>query len=345
MITCKGCGIKLQVNDPLLPGYQVDLNHDYCQRCYRLRHYGEIAHTLALDFNYQTIANQINQSDSLLVWIVDLLDIESSMISGINRIFNYQKIIMIGTKQDLLPKSLNEKKIINFLKQRLAAFDIKIADLILVGKNTNLNYILDFIKRNLISKQVAFIGQANAGKSTLINRLLNQANLTVSPYPGTTLDMISIDYPEFTIYDSPGFSNSSNYLWYIRPEDIKYVTIKVPLKPKIYQIYQPQSFTIANLVKLDVIPQDRASLIFYFSESLKIHRGKLTGLNDAEIVDHYQQLKTKDLKIKKKRINLIEPPFDIVVKGLGWIKVTKPLQEVIIYVAEAVEVVVRKALI
>ncbi|UNT93400.1 hypothetical protein [Allobaculum sp. Allo2] len=39
---CKGCGVKLQNEDPKALGYTPSLDADYCQRCYRLRHYGDV---------------------------------------------------------------------------------------------------------------------------------------------------------------------------------------------------------------------------------------------------------------------------------------------------------------
>ena len=345
MTTCKGCGVKLQSDDSLKVGYQINEKHAYCQRCYRLVHYGEITHTLSMDFNYQTIANQINLSASLLVWIVDLLDIESSLISGINRIFNYQKIIIIATKRDLLPKKVNDKKLIAFIKGRLNAFDIEIKDILLVGKTTKTDLILNYIKSHLTSQQVTFIGQANAGKSTLINRLTHNNSLTVSYYPGTTLDMITLNYPEFTIYDSPGFGNPHNYLWYLKKEDLKYVIFKNPLKEKIYQIYSAQSFAIENLVRFDISPQDKCSVVFYFSEFLNIHRGKLINADKYWDNINSNLLKTNNLIIKKKHLNLLPAPFDIVIKGLGWIKIINPIDSLSVYVHQDVDVIIRKVMI
>lgn len=42
--SCLGCGLPLQNEDPNLPGYtpKSDFDeHSLCQRCFRLKHYGE----------------------------------------------------------------------------------------------------------------------------------------------------------------------------------------------------------------------------------------------------------------------------------------------------------------
>ena len=39
---CKGCGIVLQNEDDKALGYVPNLEADYCQRCFRIRHYGDV---------------------------------------------------------------------------------------------------------------------------------------------------------------------------------------------------------------------------------------------------------------------------------------------------------------
>ena len=42
---CKGCGTLMQFDNPQLLGYSPKKEADYCQRCFRLTHYG--AHSLS----------------------------------------------------------------------------------------------------------------------------------------------------------------------------------------------------------------------------------------------------------------------------------------------------------
>ena len=39
--TCMGCGVKLQDENVLQEGYTTSLDNDICQRCFRLKNYGE----------------------------------------------------------------------------------------------------------------------------------------------------------------------------------------------------------------------------------------------------------------------------------------------------------------
>ena len=36
---CKGCGVVLQSSDAAAIGYTPKMEADYCQRCFRIRHY------------------------------------------------------------------------------------------------------------------------------------------------------------------------------------------------------------------------------------------------------------------------------------------------------------------
>ena len=42
MKKCKGCGAPIQNKDPKMTGYSINLEQDYCQRCFRLTHYGDL---------------------------------------------------------------------------------------------------------------------------------------------------------------------------------------------------------------------------------------------------------------------------------------------------------------
>ena len=39
---CKGCGVVLQSSDAAAIGYTPKMEADYCQRCFRIRHYDDV---------------------------------------------------------------------------------------------------------------------------------------------------------------------------------------------------------------------------------------------------------------------------------------------------------------
>ena len=77
-------------------------------------------------------------------------------------------------------------------------------------------------------RDVVIMGQANAGKSTLINAI-SDSDITISRYPGTTLDLITIDMEEYNIYDTPGLIRKDNMQYFVDENQLKKV---IPSKVK-----------------------------------------------------------------------------------------------------------------
>ena len=75
MKKCKGCGVKLQNDDPKKTGYVTSIEQDYCQRCFRLTHYGD---TKSLDFetinNDETYKIYDNYKKEIYILIIDAFD-------------------------------------------------------------------------------------------------------------------------------------------------------------------------------------------------------------------------------------------------------------------------------
>ena len=57
---CLGCGIKLQDQNMLLEGYTMNLENDYCARCFRLKNYGEYNLSTKSNDEYIEILKGIN---------------------------------------------------------------------------------------------------------------------------------------------------------------------------------------------------------------------------------------------------------------------------------------------
>jgi len=213
---CEGCGIKLQTEEPSKLGYipdqaliRVPIN---CQRCFRIKHYNEIANTSLQQDDFLQILSQIGGTKSVVVHIVDVFDFEGSLISSLPRFIGSNPLIIVVNKIDLLPKISNLNKIINWVQRQMKEHGLKPVEIVLVSAKKNLGFerfmqVLDHYRRG---KDVYVVGATNVGKSTLINRLIRDysdldAELTTSAYPGTTLDLVKIplDDGKFII-DTPG---------------------------------------------------------------------------------------------------------------------------------------------
>ena len=113
---CLGCGSLLQtdkVNEDGFVKSSVYGKSDYCERCFKIIHYGEYS---VLDKKIDTdgIVRNIN-SDKVasVAFLIDALNINDGVIKYISK-FKGNKYIII-TKKDILPKSLKEKKLIEYI--------------------------------------------------------------------------------------------------------------------------------------------------------------------------------------------------------------------------------------
>ena len=199
MKKCKGCGIELQTEDKNKVGYVVSLEQDYCQRCFRLSHYGDITHLKTNFVNNKKILDIYKKyKNGLFVLIIDILDSFVIKDDDLLDIFKDYNVLLIVNKTDLMPTNIKDDKLNNILSKMLFSVNKKYPNIrgaILTNKFENqFNEQFFNALEDLKAKTVIFAGRANAGKSSLINKLLNNNGLTTSMYPGTTLDEIEIDF-------------------------------------------------------------------------------------------------------------------------------------------------------
>ncbi len=205
---CFGCGSILQSDNELNPGY-IPLNKletaNYCKRCFRLTHYGEIS-TNELEKSTKSILDNVNKDNSFKIYIVDFLNINDNTINIFNKIKG-NKLLLIS-KVDLLGKSINVDRIIENIRN---AYNIK-CDIRTIStvKEYGVNSLVKYLNNKHINK-CYLLGPTNSGKSTLINKLMEIYNpklnkLTISNKRNTTLEFIRIKLnDELTLIDSPGF--------------------------------------------------------------------------------------------------------------------------------------------
>lgn len=347
MKKCKGCGAKLQNEDSSKKGFTPLDNAELCQRCFRINHYDDLTKSYKGEFDNYDILDSVTEIDGLILWVVDLFDFESNIITGLNRHLADKDIILVGTKRDLLPKSLGNQKLLSFIQQRLKFYGISVDEILFVGDHgyDGRDVILQAIEMYRKDRDVVIMGQANAGKSTLINAIAD-SDLTISRYPGTTLDLIQIDMEAYKIYDTPGLIRHDNMQYYVSDNDLKKV-IPSKVKPVVYQIHKDTSFAIGGLVRLDIEADDDVSVVFYVNRSLDIHRGSIKKANDlwekqiGELLSPVSEGEynfTPDLKI-------LSDDFDVVVNGLGFININGKIKSLKVKLSEEVSVIVREAIL
>ena len=135
---CLGCGIVLQTTDKDKLGYIKEdklLTANYCERCFKLINYGEFKTIKTEGNEYIDIYKEINKTDDLVLFLADIFTLNSSL-DMINKYIN-NKIILVITKYDIIPKSVKENKIKEKIKEN--NFNDNIIDIIIVSSKTNYN--------------------------------------------------------------------------------------------------------------------------------------------------------------------------------------------------------------
>lgn len=304
---CKGCGSILQTEDKVEEGYineKVYEKADFCERCFKITHYGE---TSIIEKRVEVIEFIKNIDKNIpVLYLLDLTCISKTTLEPLKEITNKTYIIL--TKRDILPKSIKDKKLISYIKEQTNKEDIYV---ISSEKMWNIDVLYNkLIKDNIKSCYV--LGHTNSGKSSLINSFLKtvgeKSYITTSPIPNTTTELINIKLTDkLTIIDTPGFVNDSSITNYIELKKYKKLLPKKEIKPKIYTIRQNFMIIIDNILRIENTSDNNANLIFYLKNELTYQKMKVTTRNDLKILD---------------KINIqVEKDEDIVIEGLGFIKI------------------------
>lgn len=329
---CIGCGVELQDENMTMDGYTTSMENDICSRCFRMKNYGEYQIVTKSNEEYIDILKSVNKTNDLVLYIVDLLNLDKDLKYIRNYIHN--KVILVLSKRDVLPKSVKDEKLIEYFKN----LELDYQDVIVVSprKNYNIDELLLMIKKYKTSKNVYVVGHTNVGKSTLINTLMknyseNNCELTISPLPSTTLNKISIRLSEdLTLVDTPGLIDRGNLVNYLEPTLLKKINPKKEIKPKTYQIKKGQCLIIGNLVRIDYVEGGKNSFTVFMSNDLKVQRFNMT-----------RQQGLKDLYASELDVLYHE---DVVISGLGFIKIVEKAK-VLVYADKNVDIYTRKSLI
>ncbi len=347
MSTCKGCGIQLQSEYPDQPGYTPKKDSEYCQRCFRLIHYDDLTVSMRTGIDSDEVLKEAENTPGAVLWVVDLFDFEAGMIPGLNRKLPGKDIFLVCTKRDLLPETVSTTSLSHFIYRRLKELNIRVKGIFVTAESDRegADELRMILQETFGSTDLIVIGRANAGKSTLLNRLNHSKTLTSSRYPGTTLAFNRLQIGEQTFIDTPGLENGRSILLNVDEKTLKQIIPAGSVKPRIYQIYEDQCFTVGGLVQLYVLKGRQTSVVFYMSDALKIHRTKAE--KGQEMFDkHYGELFVPVPLRKAFRTQEvhIEDKTDIVVDGLGWVCISGDARMVRVKAPENVNVTFRKAM-
>lgn len=363
---CIGCGAKIQSEDKTEPGYTpraaiqkgLENNELYCQRCFRLRHYNEVADVSLTDDDFLRLLNQIGQTNALIVNVVDIFDFNGSLIPGLHRFVGDNPVLLVGNKEDLLPHSLKRFKIKDWMRQEANKQGLRPVDVALTSakRGKDLEDLLELIDKYREGRDVYVVGVTNVGKSTLINRIINQTTgvkdlITTSRFPGTTLDRIEIPFGDgHFLIDTPGIIHKHQMAHYLSPKALRLAAPQKEIKPKVYQLNEGQTLFFGALARFDYISGGKQGVIVYTDNNLMLHRTKTEKATEfyakhagtlltpptAEEMKDFPKLVRFEFKTTEKS--------DLVFAGLGWVTV-KANSVVAGWAPEGVAVILRRAMV
>ena len=366
-LICIGCGATIQSDSKDKMGYVPasaleNRNEDdlYCKRCFRLRHYNEVSDVELTSDDFLNMLNNINDQRALIVNIVDIIDFNGSVITGIERFAGNNPVMIVGNKVDLLPKSLKHNHIRQWLTERVHELGLRPVDISLISavKRDSVRQLLDKIEKIRGNRDVYVVGTTNVGKSTLINQIVKLATdqrdlITTSYIPGTTLGKIEIPLDDgHVLVDTPGIFQSGQMAHVLSHKEMNIITPKKTIKPATYQLNEKQTLFLGGVARFDYKGgAGRQSFVVYASNALDIHR---TKLEKADALYQTQKGKmftpplpenAEQLPDMKQYHFKLDGPTDIVFSGLGWVKVNASHVDVSGHAPKGVDVFVRKPMI
>lgn len=331
--TCVGCGGTLQNTAKDQPFYTPkDLSDDtplYCMRCYRMRHYGEVMPSYIDHDDYPAILEQIAPR-SAIVKVIDLFDVEGSIIPAIEKFAHSDSLHIVANKRDLLPKSANDTKLKHRVNTILSEYGInpKSVQLVSAVKGHGIDELIDMLAT--LDNDIYVVGASNTGKSTLINAMISATAgkrsdvITTFNVPGTTQNLIAIPFEAHTLYDTPGLIQRNHYNRLLDESLVRMIHPRGEIKPKTFQLNPNQTLFLGGLARLDFISGLPSSFTVYTSDKVYLHRTKLLNADDffeSHAGDILVPHVSSTMWMHQYSINTRDKT-DIVLPGLGFVTIS-----------------------
>lgn len=335
---CMGCGITLQTHDKDAPGYIRDIAQDFCQSCFRLRHYRDFKR-VRQDVDSAQTTEFIESFNGHIFWVMDIMHLNQSLHSGLIRALTNKNVVLLVNKRDLLPNSVSDHKLKHSIMRQLKEYHVSLQEVLFVSakRRQSLEGILPY----LMDAPVAFVGLINAGKSSLLNTLLKDDTLSVSPISSTTAGIIKIESDVYEVYDTPGFVKESKLVDKFTEKNIVQLAPQKPIKPTVIQIYEKQAIVLGNLGYIVVDPVDTINFVSYLP--IKIKRVKDSRAEANLKLEH--DFMIINPKYRKRNWPTKENRIDLEIFDIGFVSIQGKLKTLETVFDQDAEIILRKAII
>ncbi|MDD4194300.1 MAG: 50S ribosome-binding GTPase [Acholeplasmataceae bacterium] len=293
---CKGCGAKLQTDDPKQIGYVKSIDNDFCQSCFRLKNYGE-SHD---HFHPEDLP--VLEKDALIVMVSSVLNLDMLFEYPVYRYQNEATFVYLINQIDLLPRQTNTDLLLENITKKAKHMNIPYLDIIMMSaKNLqdikNLNDYLSTFKNH----HIYLIGVQNSGKTTIFKALTHNRDALAFKKAGLTQEPLYHKLDHQVIWDMPGLFQKGYIHEFLPYETYKKMIPDREIKPRIYQLKKDQALMIEGLISITV--PKALSVVLYLDDQLKIHKTNamrvkdLLNEGDKHFDIYYETYEQKMLKI------------------------------------------------
>lgn len=362
---CEGCGIKIQSIDGNKSGYlpqnvldEKIINNEkiLCQRCFKLKNYNQL---MPLDINsdFYPQLDKVLKDFKTVIWVIDIIDFDGTFRKDLAEKLKNKNVILIVNKIDLLPKSSALSEIKEWLFKKVRKYlNIKKDNIRMVSskKGFGLQRVRKLITMTEKEK-VLIMGVTNVGKSSLLNKLINK-DITVSSYPGTTLNVIKtkLDQSNIEIYDTPGIEPNDRFCDIL---DIHSQVKMIPNKEITIQTLKadPDKYVfLSGLAYFKILEHGdydlRPIFSIFMSQNIGIHITKEEKVEDilknrkVAFPPYNEEFDYKKLKFNEYELNIKEG-YDLSLPGLGWVSVKRGPLNIKLFIPEKMSYIIRKSMI
>lgn len=361
---CYSCGVTLQAEDPTKEGYvnpetleKPGINFLFCNHCFEVERFRSTSNEPMINEALFNVIDEAKANDCLIVYVVNLFSFETSFVKHLNEHLKGAKLMVVGTKFDLLPEGTDRNKIREYVAHRFRVAGLKITceNVSIVSKNEedNIRDVLTQIYELKENKNVYVIGSGEAGKTSLIEGFLkiykNLSGETIKThnYKNTNLKVTEIPLTKkSSMYETPGISITNSILFGLSSQTLRKIQMNEPVEPREISVNKGHSLFVGGLAVVELVNGPKTDIICYFNKNVELTKNhirdletKFIALNKKkELIPSNSKIKsTKDMEVFEIEMQDGDGKYrDIGIAGLGWISMKSMNQKLKIYIPKGV---------